>query len=282
MQNIRKRIKKIIPKVFGLYFNILAIFSKKTSAEKAFKLFCTIRKGKVSPPQKDYLEDAKDEVHVIGKHRIQSYRWPGSKETVLLVHGWESNAFRWRNLIKKLSEADFNIIAFDAPGHGHSTGDHLNVPLYAESLNYIIEKQNPDFLVGHSVGGMTILYHQYKHGNQNIEKIVTIGAPSEFHEIMGDYQHVLKLSTRVMNGLDNHVKGRFGFHIRDFSTSEFARSNTSKGLVVHDRSDSIAPYHASERVHANWKDSIMITTEGLGHSMHQGEVNHQITDFLKS
>ncbi len=282
MQNIHKRIKKIIPKAYGLYFNTLAIFSKKTSAEKAFELFCTIRKGKVRPEQKDYLEYAKDEVHTIGAHHIQSYRWPGNKETVLLVHGWESNTFRWRNLIKILSEADFNVIAFDAPGHGHSTGDHLNVPLYAESLNYMIEKRKPKFLVGHSVGGMTILYHQYKHGNQNIEKIVTLGAPSEFHEIMDDYQHTLKLSTRAMIELDKYIEGRFGFHIRDFSTSEFARSNTSKGLLIHDRSDRIAPFHASEKVQGNWKGSILIATEGLGHSMHQDAVNQQITDFLKS
>lgn len=279
---MKKLLNKIVPKIYGCYFNSVALFSKTAAAKKAFDAFCAIRKRKLFPNQTAYLDSVKNEVHTIGTHRIQSYRWRGSKETVLLVHGWESNAFRWRNLIKKLTESDFNIIAFDAPGHGHSSGSQLNVPLYAESLQYMIESFKPKFLVGHSVGGMTILYHQHAYAKSGIEKIVTIGAPSEFHEIMDHYQHLLQLSKRVMKALDTHIKGRFGFHIRDFSTSEFAKSNPSLGLILHDRFDKIAPYHASEKVHANWKNSILVSTEGLGHSMNQDNINEQINDFLKS
>ena len=60
------------------------------------------------------------------------------------------------------------------------------------------------------------------------------------------------------------------------------QTNTKKGLLFHDRFDSITPYHASEQVHAAWKDSALITTEDLGHSMHQNEVNDQIIAFLTS
>ncbi len=277
---MKNLINTIVPKVYGFYFNAIALFSKKVAAKKAFDAFCAVRKRKLFPNQKEYLDRVKNEVHTIGTHRIQSYHWQGIKETVLLVHGWESNTFRWRNLIKKLTKADFNIIAFDAPGHGHSSGSYLNVPLYAESLQYMIESYKPKLLVGHSVGGMTILYHQHAYAKSGIEKIVTIGAPSEFYEIMDHYQHLLQLSTRVMKALDTYIKGRFGFHIHDFSTSEFARSNASLGLLFHDRLDTIAPYHASEKVHTNWKNSILVSTEGLGHSMHQDDINEQIKDFL--
>lgn len=278
---MKKLFYKIIPLAYGKYFNLYTFFSTKKATEKAFYFFCTIRKGGVLPHQKEYLESGKKEVLTIADHSIQTYHWPGEGETVVLVHGWESNTFRWRNLINKLKEANFNIIAFDAPGHGHSTGKYLYVPLYAQALQEIITKYNPKQIIGHSLGGMTILYNEYKNQSSAIEKIVTIGSPSEFYKLMDNYQNILKFNDTVLKALDTYIKDRFGFHVNEFSTANYVKNNTKKGLLFHDKLDKIAPYEDSKSVHENWKDSRFITTEGLGHSMHQEHVNDQIIDFLK-
>lgn len=277
---MKKLLTKILPLAYGQYYNTYSLFAPKKAAHKAFNLFCTVRSGKVKPQQAGYLEKGKKEVEQVADHQLQSYHWPGKKETILLVHGWESNTFRWRNLIQKLQEADFNIVAFDAPSHGYSSGKLLYVPLYEEALHHMIKKYNPKHLVGHSVGGMTLMYNEYKNPNPGVEKLVTIGSPSEFHEIMGHFQNILKFGNRFMGILDDYILNRFGFKIHEFSTSIFAQSNTKKGLLFHDRLDTVAPYHASEQVHASWKGSKLISTEGLGHSMHQEEVNDEIIKFL--
>ena len=279
---MKKIVAKIVPLAYGQYFNLLSLVSPKKTATKVFNLFCTVRKGKILPQQHQFLDDAKHETHKVGNHVIQAYKWHGSRETILLIHGWESNSFRWRNLIEKLQLSDFNIIAFDAPGHGYSSGKKLHVPLYAESLKHMIGHYKPKFLVGHSVGGMTILYNQYTHPDTKVEKIITIGSPSEFHEIMEHFKNLLKFNDRVLNALDAYVLNRFGFRIRDFSTSEYVRTITTKGILFHDKFDKITPYHASKKVHENWKGSTLVSTEGLGHSMHQEEVNEQLVDFLKA
>ena len=227
-----------------------------------------------------YLQQAKYTVETVNDHRIQTYRWKGAKDRVLLLHGWESNTFRWRNLITKLSAAGFDIIAFDGPGHGYSSGKKMHVPLYASCAQHIIDKYNPKFVVGHSVGGMTALYNEYKNPHSSIEKIVTIGSPSEFYEIMQHFQNLLNFNDRVLESLDQFVQKRFGFAIQEFSTSTFVRTNTKKGLLIHDELDAIAPFQASEKVHTNWKDSTLIKTRGLGHSMHQDQVNESIIVFL--
>jgi len=278
---MRKLLNRILPKAYGLFYNVLAVFSKRKTAEKAFNFFSTVRKGNVLPPQKEYLDTAKKHYLEIADHQIQTYHWSGAGETVLLIHGWESNTFRWRNLIAKLRTADFNIIAFDAPGHGYSSGHNLHVPLYAKVLQHMIEKYRPKHLVSHSVGGMTVIYNEKTNPSPDVEKIVTVAAPSEFHEIMGHYQNLLQFNNRVMGALDAYVFDSFGFRIREFSTSEFVRSNTKKGLLFHDKLDKITPYHASQNVHANWDGSRLLSTEGLGHSMHQDEVNDAIVKFLK-
>ena len=90
--------QKIIPKLYGFYFNILVWFLPKIVAKQAFIVFCTVRKGRVLPNQKEYLDSAKFEIITVGENDIQLYNWPGNKETVLLVHGWESNTWRWHKL----------------------------------------------------------------------------------------------------------------------------------------------------------------------------------------
>jgi pimeloyl-ACP methyl ester carboxylesterase len=273
---------KFLTRFYGFYLNFLSLFSKKMAAQKAFDLFSKVRKGKILPHQEKYLQQAQDELHTIGEHRVQSYRWKGTKERVLLLHGWESNSFRWRNLIEKLREADFDIITFDAPGHGHSSGSQLHLPLYEEALNHLSKKYDPDYLIGHSMGGFTILYHHYIRKETFIKKIVTIGSPSEFHEVMAHYQQLLRFNDTVLNALDAHVKSKFGMGFRDFSSVKFVQTIDKKGLLLHDKFDLITKYEASERVYAHWKGSTLISTEGLGHSMHQEHVNEQIIDFLKS
>ena len=148
---MKKLLAQLIPKIYGKYFNLLAVFSKKGAAVKAFDVFCVVRKGRIQPLQMDYLQQAKHSVEAINGHDIQTYKWSGNKDTVLLLHGWESNTFRWRNLVAKLQAADFNVIAFDGPGHGYSSGTKMHVPMYAGCAQYIIDKHQPKAVIGHSV-----------------------------------------------------------------------------------------------------------------------------------
>ena len=84
-----------------------------------------------------------------------------------------------------------------------------------------------------------------------------------------------------MRSLEAYVSSRFGVRIKEISSPRFIKESKVPGLLVHDRFDTITPYHASESVHKHWQNSMLVTTEGLGHSMHQEEVNEQIISFLQ-
>ena len=273
--------RKLLPKIYGLYVNTLSYFSGKRAARKAFDIFATVRKGRVSEHQKEYLDSAKKDRLTVAGHQIQCYQWLGRGDTVILVHGWESNTFRWRNLIAKLKADHFNIIAFDAPGHGYSSGNKLHVPLYANVLQALVEEYRPKHIVGHSIGGMAVLYKEYLKSNSSLEKIVTVASPSELYEIFNHFQRLLGLNTTVMEALKTYVLENLNFQIDEFSSAEFVRSNVKQGLLFHDKLDKITPYHASEKVHSNWEGSQLVSTEGLGHSMHQDEVNDAIVQFFR-
>jgi pimeloyl-ACP methyl ester carboxylesterase len=279
---MQKILYHILALSYGAYFNSTAQFSEKEAGKKAFKLFSTPRKGRVLPHQEEYLKSFLGKKIAVNNLGLQTYEWPGSKETVLLLHGWESNTFRWRNLIEKLQEREFNIIAFDAPGHGYSQGTSLNVVTYAEHAQHLIEKYSPKYIIGHSMGGLATIHNQYQHPNTSIEKIVTLGAPAELSELMEHYQNLLKFNKKVLQGLDKHIYEHFNFRIDDISTPQFAKAISKPGLIIHDELDPITPFSASARLHENWENSRLIKTKGLGHSLHQEDLYVQIADFLKS
>ncbi len=277
-----QKVQKYLPLAYGQYFNLLSYVSPGTAAQRAFRLFCTPRKGKVLRHQYDYLTGAKDEVLRIQGIPVQTYRWKGSKKTVLLIHGWESNTFRWRNLIGSLQKHEYNIVAFDAPAHGFSGGTTFNVLLYSECIQQMILNHRPEFVVAHSVGGMAALYHQHLFPKNPLKKIVAIGAPADLSELMSRYRKILGYNARVHEALNAYFIRRFQFGIDDFSTGLFVETNAVSGLLIHDELDTISPVSASEKVHAKWHNSRFIKTHGLGHSLHQEEVNTYIVDFLNS
>jgi pimeloyl-ACP methyl ester carboxylesterase len=278
---LKKLLQKILPKAIGAQINVTALWSKKSAAKKAFLIFCMPRKGRSTPEQLAYLNSAtQEEIAIDKKVSVQTYHWKGKGKTVLLVHGWESNAHRWWKLIDVLLQRDYNIIAFDAPGHGSSKGRLLNVPLYTKCLEHITQRFKPEIHIGHSIGGLTNIYHFHTYAPAHLKKMVVLGAPSELSEIMSDYQKILGMTDRVMRALDLHIQEQFGFPIASFSGAAFAKAITIPGLIIHDKHDTIAPVTASRTFHKNWPKSNYIETEGLGHSLYQDEVRTAIIDFI--
>ncbi len=275
-------IKKYIPTLIGKSLQFTFLFNKTKALRKAYLLFSTPRKGKLTPEQEYFLEEAEDEIVAIKNNQIQTYRWPNMGETILMVHGWESNTHRWKTLIEKLHQENFNIVAFDAPAQGNSSGKILNVPLYTDCLQKIIELYRPNHIIGHSVGGMTTIFHQYKYPNSEIEKLVILAPPTELAVIMSDYQKTLSLSNKFMNALSQYFKTKFGFYFEEFSTAIFAKDIQQSGLLIHDKYDKIAPYSGAIQIRDNWKDVKFITTENFGHSLYFDEVDDMIIDFLKN
>lgn len=274
-------IKKNIPLIIGKLIQFKSVFAPKSAIKDAFDIFCTPRKGKAKPNHNAFFETSIEEKHNIEGHSISTYHWKGKGDTVFLLHGWESNSFRWKNLIEKLKELDFDIIAIDAPAQGNSSGTQLNVLLYTECVNRLLKKYNPSALIGHSLGGMTSVFYQFKHKNPSIEKIVALGPPSELKLVIKGFQHTLGFSDKFINKFENYIYKRFNFKPIDFSIAKFAKELNTKGLLILDKFDELAPYKYSKRIAENWKNCNLITVENIGHSLQNKSIDNHIVNFLK-
>ena len=275
--------KKLIVKVIGGYYNFISYLSKNEAADKALYLFTKPRNGrKLSEEQREFLGTAFQEEYKYGKHRIMTYRWLGDKPTILLAHGWESNSYRWKNIIHELRKRGHNVIALDAPAHGNSGSRFFNAVLYSEFINVVAKRFQPEIIIGHSVGGMATVFSQNKYQLDSVKKLILLGAPSEFTDVLKRYTDMLGYNQRITKQLNLTIIERFGDKPENFSTAKYLESINTKGLIIHDEQDDIIPYSDALLLKNSFKNSTLITTQGLGHSLNHESVSNHIYDFIEN
>ncbi len=275
-------LQKIIPLAIGKYLQAKAIIAPKKAIEEAFNIFCTPRKGKATEKHQEFFDTSLEERIETNGYKIQTYTWAGENKTILLLHGWESNSYRWKTLVTELQKQNHNIIAIDAPGQGNSSGKYLSVPLYTECVKDIIETQKPSIVIGHSLGGMTAVYQQIKYLNPCIEKIIALGPPSELSFFLKSYQQTIGVSDKFMKKFDEYLKNRFGFYSKEFSIARFAKEIKIKGLLILEKNDKLAPYKYSKRIADKWVNCELYTVERIGHSLQSDGINKKIIAYINS
>jgi len=278
---MQKLLTYAITKLLGLYINILSYIAPKKSTALAYKYFTNPRSGRlIKNNLPAVLQEAEAEMVTHNDMVFQTYTWKGNATKVLLVHGWESNAARWKLFITYLKKAGCTIIAIDGPAHGLSSGNEFTIARYAQFIDIVVQKQKPQFLVGHSLGGSTALYYQSHYPNNYIQKMVILGAPSDMSTILNNYMGLLSLNSNVFILLKNHFLDQFKIKIDEFSGSLFASKIKIKSLVAHDVNDDTVAFKEGKKIAAALPQSEFIVTRGMGHSMHDDGLYQKIYAFL--
>lgn len=271
----------LLAKSIGCYINILSYIAPKKAFSLAYKLFSNPRDGRLKAENlPEILQKATKETIHENENTIQTYIWKGNDTVILLAHGWESNASRWEKLLPYLLETRNTIIAIDAPAHGLTSGKEFNVPLYASHINIVANKHKPKYIIGHSMGGIAAIYYQYLHPNHPLEKMVLLGAPSDFGIILDNYIKMLSLNNNIRNAFHNYITERFQIVISDFKGEKFIQNTKLQGIIAHDTTDTVVRYTEAEKLASSWKTAEFISTTGLGHSLHDVELNQKITAFI--
>ncbi|WP_028871166.1 alpha/beta fold hydrolase [Psychroserpens burtonensis] len=274
--------RQAIVKTIGGFINITSMLSPKLGGKIALKLFSKPRKIKLKEPEKDFLMTAFIEDIDYENLNIMTYRWLGKKETILLAHGWESNSFRWKSLIERLKKLDYNIVALDAPAHGRSSGKLFNAVLYAECIHIVAKKFNANIIIGHSVGGMATAFCKSKYELPSVNKLILLGAPSNFVGVFSRYTAMMGYNKRVSKAMDELIHERFKEKPEHFNAARFLENEDTQGLLIHDKKDRIIPYSDAEDFKNYFKNATLISTEGFGHGLRHEEVNNHIIDFVNA
>jgi len=272
----------VLAKLIGLYINILSYLAPKKASRLAYKFFSEPRDGRLLKDSlPSVLREAEAKMVTHNDFIFQTYTWRGTNDCkVLLVHGWESNASRWKLFITYLKKAGCTIIALDAPAHGLSSGTEFNIPQYAEFIDVLVRQEKPQYIVGHSLGGATALYYQSHYPVNSIEKMVIMGAPCDFNTILNNYIGLLSLNSNVFKLLNKHFLENLKIKTEEFSGTLFASKITIRGLIAHDLNDKTVSFKEGKKIAAAWPNSEFVQTKGLGHSMHDDKLYTKIYSFL--
>ena len=281
MSFLKKLKYQLLTKGFGAYINSMHYLNAKFASQTAYTLFSVPRDG-VLKSLPTFLGSSAMRKLQYKNLDIQTYEWHGDKETILLIHGWESNANRWHGIIQYLKSLNYRIVALDAPGQGLSDGKELNAVLYSNFVNEVSKYFKPDYLVGHSLGGMTMFYYMATYQPKHVKKMVSLGAPNRFLRITDNYKKLISLSNKSYRNFLEEFEKRFQINPSQFNSSDFIQKINVPIGIVHDKEDKIVPYTDALEIIESNKHIPIYTTENLGHSLYDDNVNEQMVYFLEN
>jgi esterase/lipase len=273
--------KNVITKSVGLYLNIMALVSPRNAAKIGLEIFCKPIRPALNPKQKEFLASGQN---ITLEHEgipIQTYKWGRGATNVLFLHGWQSHTYRWKRYIDTFDKNEYTIYALDAPGHGLSGGNQLSVPLYSEVIaKYVEQLGEVHALVCHSIGGFSALYTFYKCREPLSPMLILLAPPGEAGEFFKFYKNALGLSTRTEQLIKNRFQEVFGHAPDYFSAPYFASYVKATGLIIHDEEDNETSVNHARRINANWKNSDLQITKGLGHNLKSDDVVNTVLEFV--
>ena len=277
----------LLIKLLRIKLKVISFFSKKISANYAFKLFCTPLKKKY--PKLLCSKYAADILSFkLGNITIKGYRWnPGSGKKVLLVHGFSSSSLNFQHFVGPLASNGFEVFAFDAPAHGRSDGQQINALVYTEMIQHVVKLFGPiNNFIAHSFGGLAVMLSLEKLSHNALTKVVLLAPATETTTAITDVFKLLDIvDPGVRREFDGIIYKLSGKAPEWFSIKRASRNIQAKILWLHDEGDTVTPFSdAINAVTANPENIEFIVTKGLGHRRIYKEdwIVRKVISFLSS
>jgi pimeloyl-ACP methyl ester carboxylesterase len=198
------------------------------------------------------------------------------------VHGWESNAARWEQVVDYL-DGKYRVLCVDAMGLGASPGKNLSVIEYSKLIGFCFEKYQPSIVVAHSLGAFATLYQVDQQQPLYIKKLILMAGLDQFNLIANNYVKLLGYNKKLIKAFYEYLEGLINMPLKEYSSREFIDFITCDVLIIHDsdddyvRLDECSVYHKK----AAEKGVKIIVTHGLGHSLQDASVFEEISNFIK-
>jgi pimeloyl-ACP methyl ester carboxylesterase len=152
-------------------FRLACAISPRLAGSLALRLFSTPLKTKrLSPAEarlaaraQERLAEAERLVITSNRSQIVAYRFAAglqpSGQTIILVHGWMSGARYMLAMVDPLVTLGHQVVCFDLPAHGESSGKVTNLSACAQALVDVIDHVGgADRVIAHSFGGAVTAY----------------------------------------------------------------------------------------------------------------------------
>lgn len=265
----------------------IGIISPAKAAEAAYQLFCTPMYGKPKREAPASFHKAEKLSFEMDGLTVRGFRWqaghPNGK-SILIIHGFSSYAYKFEKYVSLLQKEGFDVLAFDAPGHGTSDGKRINAYIYKRMLLQIEERYGPLYgLVGHSLGGLAAALAFEELNNRQNRKLVLIAPATETQRAIDNFFSIIPVDIKTRQAFDQLIVKIAAKPISYYSVSRVVKNIDAPVLWVHDRHDTICSFEDVKPVQAlNLPHVRFLVTGQLGHSKiyKDNAVSKEIVQFF--
>ena len=280
----KTRPEPLILKLFRLAFHIGNSISPKLAGCAAYKLWITPPRFKLPASEQKVLKSAQIEYHKINEQSIASYHWGQSGPTILLVHGWSGRGTQLGAFAEPLVNAGYQVLSFDAPAHGKSTGKQTNIYEIANAILALNDIYGPfESVITHSFGGPCLAIAMQK--GLNTLRVVNISPPAATEGLVKKFTLALSIPKKTEKELMRCIEDNFGKNIwQETSMENNIRDLKIPALVIHDVDDVDVPWHEGQTIAQAWSEVRFIKTSKLGHRriLRDSATIETAVDFVKS
>jgi len=249
---------------------------------RAFLRFCTPELSNCRSVDHDRLvERARFHLRSAHAHRlatsvgtVQTYIFEpkgGCDTSVLLVHGWTSEAAFMSAFAEYLCRRGLRSVLLDLPAHGQSDGRRTTLMDCAHAVHEVAGAMGPiRFAIGHSIGGLAVLVAgEGRHPMPSprlFEAYVLVAMPDRFGDVTRRFGDEQGLSPAALRAFERRLERLAERRIADFTGSNLLTATGRPTLLLHARDDQEVPFADAERLSA-MPGAELLGFDGLGHRM---------------
>ncbi len=278
--------------VLAYYKNKLKLLeriSPRRAAEEAFRLFCTpyTRRKKYDAPP--IFKKSGKLNFTLDREVIHGFQWLPEKSNghkVLICHGFDSYSYRFDRYVEPLLLAGFEVLAFDAPAHGLSSGKTINAAQYRDMVIEVSKRYGPIHgLISHSFGGLAVALAIEKIPDNQYKRLVLMAPATESTTAISHFFTYVSVSDAVKKEFHDLINEMGGNPASWFSVARAMQNVTTPTLWVHDKEDAVTPFADVEHLLAlNLPHLHFEITSGLGHSnvYRDEKVSKKVIQYMES
>ncbi len=273
--------ERTIIKLLSAKYQMINMFSTKKAGIGTINMLIRPMQGRIIPKQLPDVEPEKTGIRKSSDDlNVKLYDWGGDGETTLLIHGWDSNSYRWYDMIDHLGRDSHRFVALDAPFHGGSDGDHFNLLHFANMIDVALDIFEPTKIVAHSMGGLSLAHLLQKKRYTRLEKLILLSPVADLSWHIDRFHHLLSLRKKTRLAMDDYFESLFNMQFNEFNFKDFEKDLDCEILIIHDELDQVVPISDSEKIHEWFQGSELRTVRGRGHALQGEEVYNIIGEFL--
>jgi esterase/lipase len=260
--------QKVLTDIVKYRLKMLAGLSTERAAQKAFDLFCTPVPTK-DLPTPEIFSAATTFRFQSEQETIHGYRWnTGAAVRILLVHGFSSSSKKFSHLIEPLIEKGYEVITFDAPAHGASTGRRINAVSYSNAIRTYFEQYGTvDGIIAHSLGGLASMLVLKDLPDNHKIKTVLLAPATESQTQLDLFVNYFGLSTQVKDKMKELIWQKAQVELHEISITQVIDKVKGPVYWFHDEEDPVTPFpDALKVIDKGYENIRFYPTKGLGHS----------------